>query len=413
MIPLRRVPRLHLTALDFVNFFLADVRGGLGVYVIVYLLTHAHWSQAAIGGVLSISGLIGVMAHPAVGAFIDGTRAKRTVIIVAAFTLAGCGTAILWSPEVPVVLAADITMAVLGGVFAPTVAAITLGLYGPDALPVRLARNAAFDRAGNVFVAGLIGVLGTAITPKAPFYVAPAFAVLTAVAVLQIPAGAIDHARARGLATDSSHRALPPTAWRVLLRYRPLLVFAAATASLHFADAPMLPLVVQKLALADPGWETGFTSAAIVTAQFATILAATLVARANVIGRKPLLVLAFGAVALHAGLCAWLEEPAFLLALQILDGFGSGLFDALLPLVLADLMGGTGHYSLARGTVGIIQGIGGSASQALVGSIVGMAGYGTAFLTLVAFALPGLALVVGLMPETMRPPQDVPPSRMS
>jgi Na+/melibiose symporter-like transporter len=71
------VSGMQLNALDWLNFFLADVRGGLGAYVNVFLLTKVHWSQAAIGAVLSISGLIGIMAHPAVGAFIDRTRAKR------------------------------------------------------------------------------------------------------------------------------------------------------------------------------------------------------------------------------------------------------------------------------------------------------------------------------------------------
>jgi hypothetical protein len=44
----RLVSGMRLNALDWVNLFLADVRGGLGVYVNVYLLTKVHWSQAAI-----------------------------------------------------------------------------------------------------------------------------------------------------------------------------------------------------------------------------------------------------------------------------------------------------------------------------------------------------------------------------
>ncbi|MGB6699482.1 MAG: MFS transporter, partial [Methylocella sp.] len=177
---------MRLNALDWLNFFLADVRGGLGAYVNVFLLTRAQWSQATIGAVLSTSGLIGIMAHPAVGAFIDRTRAKRALIIAGAFVLSGCGLAIVWMPLLPVVLIADTTMAVLGGVFAPAVAAITLGLCGREALPARLGRNAAFDRAGNVFIAAFIGIVGVAYSQKAPFYLAPLFAALTTIAVLSI-----------------------------------------------------------------------------------------------------------------------------------------------------------------------------------------------------------------------------------
>src|SRR5215203_6777541 len=43
-------------SLDWLNFLLADVRGGLGPYVSVFLLTQAHWDQATIGAVLTVSG---------------------------------------------------------------------------------------------------------------------------------------------------------------------------------------------------------------------------------------------------------------------------------------------------------------------------------------------------------------------
>ena len=36
-------------ALDALNFFLADVRGGLGPYLAVYLLTVRNWNEAEIG----------------------------------------------------------------------------------------------------------------------------------------------------------------------------------------------------------------------------------------------------------------------------------------------------------------------------------------------------------------------------
>jgi hypothetical protein len=67
------------------------------------------------------------------------------------------------------------------------------------ALPARLGRNTAFDRAGNVFIAAFIGVVGVAYSQRAPFYLAPLFAALTTIAVLSIPARAIDHDKARGL----------------------------------------------------------------------------------------------------------------------------------------------------------------------------------------------------------------------
>src|SRR3954451_3682654 len=249
-------------SLDWLNFLLADVRGGLGPYVSVFLLTEAHWNQATIGAVLTVSGIIGITLHTPVGALIDTTHGKRALLIAGVVALSICALSIPWAPTVPVVLAADITMAVLGAVFAPTVAAITLGLVGQDRLAARLGRNAAFDRLGNLAIAAIAGAGGTAFSQVAVFYLVPFFAALSAIAILSIPAQAIDHERARGLDhqdIDEAH----PAGWRILLSRRPLLILAATAAMFHFANAHMLALASQTLALSPPGREAVLTSAAI------------------------------------------------------------------------------------------------------------------------------------------------------
>ena len=391
---------MRLVALDWVNFLLADVRGGLGPYLIVFLVTKGGWSQATVGAVLTVSGLTGIMLHPSVGALIDAIKAKRALLIAGDIALAICGIAIVLAPIVPVVFCADVTMAVLGGVFAPVVAAMTVGLVDKHALPARLARNAVFDRAGNVFIAVVVGIVGTIFSQEATFLLTPVFAALTIAAVLQIPARAIDHARARGLAREDVDVPRRPEHWRELARSRPLMIFAAAAAVFSFADYPILQLVAQKLALAHPGFESGLTSSAIIVTQLATIPMALLVARANALGRKPLLVLALAAAPLRALLCASLDDPSLLVGVQALDGVAAGLFEALLPLVLADIMIGTGRYSLARGVLGVILGIGGSTGQGAAGFIVTALGYRAAFLFLGAVALAALAIMAIAMPET-------------
>src|SRR5918911_1620089 len=71
-------------ALDALNFFLADVRDGLGPYLAVYLLTVQHWDEERIGIVMSMAGLAGIAAQTPAGALIDATRAKRLVVACAA-----------------------------------------------------------------------------------------------------------------------------------------------------------------------------------------------------------------------------------------------------------------------------------------------------------------------------------------
>jgi MFS family permease len=386
--------------LDALNFFLADVRGGLGPYVSVFLLTQAAWTPAEIGTVLAISGIIGITMQAPIGAFIDATHAKRALLLVSVFLLTASAIAIERAPSGPVVLAADIVMAVLGAIFAPTVAAMTLGLVEPERLAARLGRNTACERMGNMFIALLVGFIGWHLSQRAVFYLVPVFAFMSAAVILSIPAGAIDHARARGLDPGASEEAAVPW-WRVFIDHPAFAVLAVSLLLFHFANASMLPLVAQKLALANPGQETLFTAACLIMAQLATIPAAIVAGRkADAWGRKPLLIAACAALPLRGALFSAVDDPFVLVLLQMLDGLGSGLFDMLVPLLLADIVRGTGRYNVSRGLLGTVQGVGGSLSNGFAGAIVVAAGYSTAFLALAGVACLALAIVIFVMPET-------------
>src|SRR5438067_5588410 len=63
-------------SLDALNFFLADVHGGLGPYLAVYLLTARHWNEAEIGIVMSIAGLAGILAQTPAGVLVDAARGE-------------------------------------------------------------------------------------------------------------------------------------------------------------------------------------------------------------------------------------------------------------------------------------------------------------------------------------------------
>jgi hypothetical protein len=52
--------RFHPVSLDAVNFRLADVRGALGPYLNVFLVTQQHWSLAAVGIVTTTGGWVGI-----------------------------------------------------------------------------------------------------------------------------------------------------------------------------------------------------------------------------------------------------------------------------------------------------------------------------------------------------------------
>ena len=382
--------------LDALNFFLADVRGGLGPYVGVFLLTEANWNAAEIGAVLTVSGLIGISFHAPVGALIDATRAKRALIIIAVLLLAACAIAIERRPTGAVVLTADIVMAILGAIFAPTVAAITLGLVRPATLTYHIGRNAVFDRIGNLFIAGLAGAAGWWLGQRIVFWLVPLFAFPTMIAVLSIPAAAIDHRQARGLSNVNDPPA--PTSWRDFLIGHPeFLLFCLVVALFHFANASLMPLVGQKLALAHPGAEATYVAACILVAQLSAIPAAMLAARyGDQIGTWPLVVVACLALPLRGLIFALADDPLILVSAQVLDGLCIGVFDTMVPVVVAQMMQGTGRINVSRGILGTVQGVGGSLSNVASGAIVVAFGYqaGFAFLATVALVALALATVV-------------------
>ena len=393
-------------SLDAVNFLLADVRGALGPFLNVFLVTQQHWSQSEVGLVTTIGGLLGLTVQTPIGAAIDETHAKRGAILLALAVL-GIGAAIIFAwPSFWPVLIANSLMAIVGDVFGPAVAALTLGLYARKQLARRMGRNSAFDHAGNVAIAVLAGAVGYAFSQQAVFLLVPVFAVLAGIAVLSIPAEAINFDRARDLdrEPDAAVAATGAAGYRILFESRPLVIFGLCVMLFHFANAPLLPLVGQKLAAAYPQEATAMMSSCIVAAQLVMLPIALLVGHtADSWGRKPLFLAGFVILPVRAALYILSDNSFWLIGVQLLDGVGAGVFGALTPLVIADIMRGTGRYNLAQGAIATVQGIGASLSGLAAGVIVDHFGYSAAFLTASAVAVVALVVFALGMSETAEP----------
>jgi MFS family permease len=391
--------RFNPLSLDALNFLLADVRGALGPFLNVFLVTQQHWSQTQVGAVTTTSGLLGLALQTPIGAAIDETHAKRGAIIATLAVLAVGAIIIFALPTFWPVLIANSMIAVVGDVFGPAVAALTLGLYARNQLARRMGRNSAYDHAGNVGIAVIAGAVGYVFSQRAVFLLVPIFAVLSTFAVLSIPPDAIDYDRARDAGPKSDQRNV--AGYGVLFKTRSLVVFGVCVMLFHFANAPLLPLVGQKLAAAFPQTATAMMSSCIVAAQLVMLPMALLVGRkADNWGRKPLFLLGFGILPIRAALYTLSDNSFWLIGVQLLDGIGAGIYGALAPLVVADIMRGTGRYNLALGAIATMQGVGASLSGLAAGVIVDHFGYSAGFLTLGAAALVALIVFAIAMPET-------------
>jgi MFS family permease len=169
----------------------------------------------------------------------------------------------------------------------------------------------------------------------------------------------------------------------------------------HFANAAMLPLLGEMLAKGQGRSSMLFMSACVVTTQLViTLLASWSGRKAGSWGRKPLLLVAFGALPVRAVLYTLTDNTVTLVAIQILDGVAAGIFGVVSVLVIADLTQGTGRFNLTLGAISTAVGIGASFSQVIAGSIVHHFDSNAGFLFLAAVASAAFGILYFFMPET-------------
>lgn len=380
---------------------MADVSDGLGPYLSIYLLLTHHWDQASIGFVMGVGGIAAIIAQTPVGALVDRTTAKRALIIAGAVTVTAAALAM---PLYPHFFAISILQALTGvadSVFAPALAAITLGIVGTKFFARRVGRNQSFNHAGNATAGVITGALAYCLGPAVVFWVLAAMAASSVLATLRIPGDAIDHDVARGMDHHRGEAHPQPSGFAVLLHDRRLLIFAAAMVAFHLANAAMLPLVGQMLALQNKDVGTALMATCIVAAQVVMVPMAYLAgAKADSWGRKPIFLVGFAVLMARGFLYTLSDNSYWLVGVQVLDGVGAGIFGALFPLVVQDLTHGTGRFNVSLGAVSTAWGVGAALSNIVAGWIVVLAGYHAAFSLLGAIAGVGLALYLTAMPET-------------
>jgi MFS family permease len=393
-------------ALDAANFFLADVRQGLGPYLAIYLLTEQKWDEARIGIVMSVATIAGIVAQTPAGALVDATRAKRLAMVAAALVVTVSSLLLPLFPNFwPVAISQGIAN-VAEVVFPPALAAVSLGIVGDRAFTARIGRNETFNHAGNAVAAAIAGGAAYEFGPQVVFYLLAAMSIASLVSVLAIPEDAIDHDLARGLhdageANGTTQAREQPSGLSILLTCRPLLIFAVCVTLFHLSNAAMLPLVGQKLALQDKNLGTSLMSACITAAQVVMVPMAMLVgARADRWGHKRFFLAALLILPIRGALYTLSDNMAWLVGVQLLDGIGAGIFGAIFPVIVADLMRNTGRFNVAQGAVITAQSIGAALSTTLAGLVVVNGGYSAAFLTLGAVAAVGAVVCWLALPET-------------
>lgn len=393
-----------LRGLDWFAFFVADVQTAWGPFVATYL-TSVAWTQFDIGLILTIGTITGLALQIPAGALVDRVPAKRLLAALAVASISASALLLALWPIFSVVVAAKVLHAIASSLLGPTLVAMSLGLVGHALFSIRLGRNVRFLSLGNAIAAGVAGGIAYYYSNQAIFFLTAALGIPTLIALAQISSSEIDPELARG-GISKSGVGTWFDAISGLVHHRVLIGFAATIVLFQLANAAMLPILAGILAKRDPETAALVLSICILVPQFVVVAIAPWIGvTAQSWGRRPLLLLTFVALSARGAIFAVTSDPYLLVAAQLLDGVSAASLGVLVPLIIADVTRGSGHFNFAQGLIGAAVGIGASFSTTLAGFIADTSGAAIAFLLLACVGVMGLVFVFTIVPETRGPNQ--------
>jgi len=395
---MRPVPSRVRIPLEALNFFMADMQAGIGPFLGVFLQMHG-WGAVAIGSVMTLGGVAGMIVTTPAGVLVDATHHKRVYVIASGLATLLASASIWISQSYGAVAASQIATAIAGAAIGPAVAGMTLGIARQNGFNRQNGRNQAFNHAGNMIGAALSGWLGWRFGFIAVFWLAALFGALSILSVLLIPADAIDDRAARGSRNEADHGHEQVKGFAVLFETKPLLVLAGALALFHLGNAAMLPLYGLAVVAAHEGDPTIFVAMTIVVAQAVMIATALIAMRmAEREGYWLVLFITFVALPIRGVIAAFVIKSWGVWPVQILDGIAAGLQSVAVPGMVARVLDGTGRVNAGQGAVMTVQGLGAALSPAIGGWLAQTQGYPTAFLLLGSFAAGSCALWFAFAP---------------
>jgi MFS family permease len=378
-------------SLRALNFFMADMQSGIGPFVGVFLLGHG-WLNGAIGTVMTIGSIAGVLITAPAGAWVDNSRNKRWMVVISGLAAVLASSIILMSQSFWPVALSQVATAVAGAAVGPAVMGITLGMFRQSGFNRQLGINQAFNHGGNALGAALSGFLGWKFGLPAVLYLALAFGVVSVACVLTIPPEAIDDRSARGLRSGGGGKQ-GASGLSVLVTSKPLLLLGITLAIFSLGNGAMLPLYAIAVVDAKQGDPAAFVAATVVIAQVTMVFASLLAMR--FIGQRgywPVILVSMVVLPLRAVIAPYVIRSWGVVPMQVLDGITSGLQTVAVPGLVARILNGTGRINAGQGAVLTIQGAGAALSPAIAGWIAQWRGYGMAFSALGACGVVSIVL---------------------
>lgn len=391
--------------LAWLNFFVADVRDGLGPFLGVFLLQNG-FGESQIGYISTISHIIALSLGVPCGILVDKTTRKKELIgAFIVLIIAFCTLNYLF-PSFVFTLIAQGLVALSGVFLAPAFAALTLGIVGVRDYPLQTARNEAYKHAGTAFGAALSFCLALYFGIVSVFAITAVLGGVSLVVLTLIKRESINDFTARGEIHSKATFEAKPTLLIALFTDKRVLFLSAIMFCFHLSNAAMLPLLSQRAQRLGIDSSGAYAAATILIAQGVMIFVAFMCGR--LLGRVDscenpsksagfsvyfwLFFACFFALIIRGGVAAHFDSMWAMIVVQVLDGVGAGVSGVILPVVVALILRGSGHINAGLAFALTCGGLGGALSNGVGGYFAQYYGYFSAYLFLGGVALCGLIL---------------------
>lgn len=391
--------------LAWLNFFVADVRDGLGPFLGVFLLQNG-FGESQIGYISTISHIIALSLGVPCGILVDKTTRKKELVgTFIVLIIAFCTLNYLF-PSFVFTLIAQGLVALSGVFLAPAFAALTLGIVGVRDYPLQTARNEAYKHAGTAFGAAFSFCLALYFGIVSVFAITAVLGGVSLVVLTLIKRESINDFTARGEIHSKATFKAKPTRLIALFTDKRVLFLSAIMFCFHLSNAAMLPLLSQRAQRLGIDSSGAYAAATILIAQGVMIFVAFVCGR--LLGRVDscenpsksagfsvyfwLFFACFFALIIRGGVAAHFDSMWAMIVVQVLDGVGAGVSGVILPVVVALILRGSGHINAGLAFALTCGGLGGALSNGVGGYFAQYYGYFSAYLFLGSVALCGLIL---------------------
>jgi MFS family permease len=426
----------------------------------VFLVTSKAYTEKQAGVMFFVFGISQFLFQTPAGYLMDYTKKKvlllgSSAVATTLLTLITVAFAKEEGENLGLMIFVKFLQGAVTSLIPPGLNSITQGIVGTVGMTGQVAKNEMMNHLGTAIIVLTGSLLAFTQYPDIGmlFAVSPIFCVGVVFYLMQIRPGDIDHNAARGLNETSNStikeadfdvsysppsidgKALSQDSLRCIgekptssswssgdstfsvFKERKVLVFILICFTFHLANATVLPLVMQTLAIGNERTGILMSGLCVIVSQAFMVMSANICGKySGIYGRKPLFLIGILSLPIRCGILSLLltikenvfdqpDPPVWLdiliLCTQVFDGVGAGFFGTMYVLVTSDISIGTGRFGMTLGLTTAAMSIGGTISGYLGEALAEDISYQQAFSVLGCMSLIPALLYFVCMPETL------------